>query len=54
MKSVRERDVMRQKFLEGKGWIIERIWSRNWWKNPNREIDRFEARIRELAHQKTS
>ena len=48
-KSVKERDVMRQKFLEGKGWIIERIWSRNWWKNPKREIDRIDARINELA-----
>jgi len=48
-KSVKERDVMRQKFLEGKGWKIERIWSRNWWKNPNREIERINAKIAELA-----
>ena len=48
-KSVRERDVMRQKFLEEKGWVIERIWSRNWWKNPSKEIDRLDARIRELT-----
>ena len=53
-KSVRERDVMRQKFLEGKGWTMERIWSRNWWRNPNREIDRLEARIRKLAQQKAA
>jgi len=50
-KSVKERDVMRQRFLEGKGWIIERIWSRNWWKNPEREIDRIDARISELVKQ---
>jgi very-short-patch-repair endonuclease len=48
-KSVRERDVMRQKFLEGKDWKIERIWSRNWWRNPKREIDRIDARINELV-----
>ena len=48
-KSVRERDVMRQKFLEGKGWKVERIWSRNWWKDPNREIDRIDRRIKELS-----
>ena len=48
-KSVKERDVMRQRFLEKKGWIIERIWSRSWWKNPGLEIDRIDARIRELA-----
>ena len=50
-KSVRERDVMRQRFLEGKGWIIERIWSRNWWRNPVREIDRIDAKINELVKQ---
>lgn len=48
-RSVRERDVMRQQFLEGKGWIIERIWSRNWWRDPNKEIDRLESRISELV-----
>ncbi|MDN4601620.1 AAA domain-containing protein [Paenibacillus sp. F6_3S_P_1C] len=32
--SARERDVYRQRYLESRGWIIERIWSRNWWKNP--------------------
>lgn len=48
-RSVRERDIMRQKFLEGKGWTIERVWSRNWWRNPKREIDRIDARIRALA-----
>jgi len=50
-KSVKERDVMRQKFLEGKGWTIERIWSRNWWKNPKHEVDRVDARINELVKQ---
>jgi superfamily I DNA and/or RNA helicase len=48
-KSVRERDVMRQKFLEEKGWTIERIWSRNWWLNPKHEIDRIDAKINELV-----
>ena len=50
-KSIKERDVMRQKFLEGKGWTIERIWSRNWWKNPKHEIDRIDAKINELVKQ---
>ena len=47
-KSVKERDVMRQKFLESKGWNIARIWSRNWWKSPDRELDRIEAVIKDL------
>ena len=47
-KSVRERDVMRQQFLEAKGWRIERIWSRNWWRNPDHEINRIKSRIDKL------
>ena len=38
-RSTRERDVTRQEFLENRGWIIERIWSTNWWKDPS-ERDR--------------
>ena len=43
--SARERDVMRQKFLETRGWKFERIWSRNWWKDPDAEIARIRSRI---------
>ncbi len=44
-KSVRERDVTRQKFLERRGWNIDRIWSRHWWRNPDREVQRIKERI---------
>lgn len=37
-KSARERDYHRQKYLESRGWRIHRIWSTNWWKNPQQEI----------------
>ncbi len=47
-KSTRERDVMRQEFLEDRGWKIERIWSHDWWRDPQKEIDRIVARIEEL------
>jgi very-short-patch-repair endonuclease len=46
--STRERDVMRQEFLESRGWKIERIWSRDWWKNSQKEINRISNRIEEL------
>lgn len=46
-----ERDTVLEKFLEVKRWIIERIWSRNWWKNPKHEIDRIDAKINELVKQ---
>ena len=29
--SVLERDIYRFKFLESRGWLIVRVWSRDWW-----------------------
>lgn len=46
--NAKERDVYRQRFLENRGWTIERIWSRNWWKNPSAEIERIDQRVKEL------
>ena len=46
--NAKERDVYRQNYLESRGWTIERIWSRNWWKNPSAEIERMDQRIKEL------
>lgn len=48
-KSVRERDVIRQQFLERRGWVIDRIWSRNWWRNPEKEIARIKERVDSLV-----
>lgn len=39
--STRERDFHRQKYLESRGWKIYRLWSSEWWKNPDAEIDRI-------------
>lgn len=49
--SAKERDVYRQRFLESRGWQIERIWSRNWWKNPVREIELIDEKIKLLIKQ---
>ncbi|MDD9813973.1 MAG: AAA domain-containing protein [Thaumarchaeota archaeon] len=38
---VRERDVLRQQFLEERGWKIARVWSINWWRNSDREVARI-------------
>ncbi len=46
--NAKERDLYRQRFLESRGWTIERIWSRNWWKTPGKEIERIDQRIKEL------
>lgn len=40
-KYARERDYHRQKYLESRGWKIYRIWSTNWWKNPELEIEKI-------------
>lgn len=40
-KSARDRDFLRQAILEGLGWEIHRIWSPDWFKRPEREIDRL-------------
>jgi len=36
--SARERDYHRQKYLESRGWRIRRIWSIDWWRDSEREI----------------
>jgi len=49
-KSVRDRDRLRQEILERLGWIIRRIWSTDWFKNPQAELSPI---IRELQQLKT-
>jgi len=46
-KSTRDRDRLRQDILEGLGWKVRRIWSTDWFKNPQAQlqpiIDELEA-----------
>ncbi|REK06108.1 MAG: DUF4011 domain-containing protein [Acidobacteria bacterium] len=44
----RDRDRLRQEVLEKKGWRIHRVWSTDWWRNPQREVD-LVVRAYELA-----
>lgn len=37
-RSARERDYHRQKYLESRGWRIKRIWSMDYWRDPEHEI----------------
>jgi very-short-patch-repair endonuclease len=39
-RSARDRDRLRQQVLEGMGWRIHRIWSTDWFRNPDRELKR--------------
>lgn len=41
--TARERDRLRQTLLEARGWTFVRIWSTDWFKDPEREVQRVVA-----------
>ena len=45
-RSARDRDRLRQQVLEGLGWTIHRIWSTDWFRNPEQELGRVEVAVR--------
>lgn len=45
-KSARDRDRLRAQVLGTLGWTLHRIWSTDWWENPEREVEKAEAAIR--------
>ena len=45
-RSARDRDRLRQQVLEGLGWRIHRIWSTDWFRNPDMELGKTESAIR--------
>ncbi|MEK7993752.1 MAG: DUF4011 domain-containing protein [Planctomycetota bacterium] len=47
-RSARDRDRLRQMILENLGWKIHRIWSTDWYKSRQREVDRLLSRIQQL------
>lgn len=51
-KVARERDLYRQRFLEKNGWKIHRIWSRNWWKARDEEVEKVLSLINKNNTQK--
>ena len=48
-KSTRDRDRVRQAVLESLGWNIKRIWSTDWFKNPDAEMKPIFDELAELA-----
>lgn len=40
-KIVRERDYHRKKYLETRGWNVYRLWSYNWFKNKEKELNKI-------------
>jgi very-short-patch-repair endonuclease len=49
-RSARDRDRLRQEVLEGLGWRLHRIWSTDWFRNPQRESDRLLTAIRDAQN----
>jgi superfamily I DNA and/or RNA helicase/very-short-patch-repair endonuclease len=46
-KSARDRDRLRQDILEGLGWRIVRVWSTDWFRNPELQLQRIENAIQD-------
>ncbi|MDX1920264.1 MAG: DUF4011 domain-containing protein [Candidatus Caenarcaniphilales bacterium] len=44
-KTCRDRDRLRKEVLENYGWKIHRVWSRDWWLNPERELEKILSQI---------
>jgi superfamily I DNA and/or RNA helicase/very-short-patch-repair endonuclease len=48
-KSARDRDKIRQEILESLGWKIYRIWSTDWFNDPQKEIAKLIDEIKKIA-----
>lgn len=51
-RSARDRDRLRQAILEDLGWNIHRVWSTDWFKQPDTETDRIVQRIEAMRRTK--
>lgn len=49
--TARDRDRLRQHVLEGLGWELYRIWSTDWWLNPEEPMRKLLARLEYLVTQ---
>lgn len=47
--TARDRDRLRQEVLEKLGWKIYRIWSTDWFKNPQKQIDKLVNYIESIS-----
>lgn len=47
--TARDRDRLRQEVLEKLGWKIYRIWSTDWFKNPQKQLDKLVDYINNLS-----
>ncbi|MGD9738138.1 MAG: DUF4011 domain-containing protein [Bauldia sp.] len=47
-RSARDRDRLREQVLRDRGWTILRVWSTDWFDDPNAETDKLVRRLDEL------
>ena len=47
-KTARDRDKLRQAVLEGLGWKLHRIWSTDWWHDPEKQIHHLKGLLSKL------
>ncbi|WP_338762276.1 DUF3320 domain-containing protein [Massilia sp. METH4] len=52
--TARDRDRLRQHVLEGLGWNLFRVWSTDWWLDPDEPLGRLLARLDALVSQEES
>lgn len=50
--TARERDRLRQEILQSGGWALSRIWSRDWWLQPQAQIDHLLAELKTIANER--
>ena len=50
-KTARDRDKLREGILRDLGWSLHRIWSTDWWTDPEREIRKLEAALVRMESQ---
>jgi len=47
--TARDRDKLRQAVLEDLGWQLHRIWSTDWWHDPDKEMDKLLGELGTLS-----
>lgn len=50
--TARDRDQLRQLVLEGLGWNLHRLWTTDWWHDPEGELEKLTAAIAAVAEQR--
>lgn len=50
--TARDRDRLREQVLKERGWRLVRIWSTDWFRNPERQVDRVVQAVQAAARQR--